>query len=79
MKIVLDVKNTPSENDILVFTKGAWLCVNKDKVLDPFRQEIKELRQEVENQKQENERLKKAVNEKLKSYHDILQHLTKED
>ena len=79
MKIVLDVRNTPTENDILIFKNGMWECVNKEKVLNSFRQEIALIKQDVINMKNENETLKKAVNEKLKSYHNILQQMTKED
>lgn len=79
MKIVLDLQNNPSENDIIVYTKGAWLCVNKDKVLDQLRQEINKLKQEKEKLEKDFQALKVAVNDKLKSYHDILQLMTKED
>lgn len=79
MKIVLDVKNTPIKNDLLIFNGKEWECVSKDKVLDLLRNEVKDLQKEVLELKQENDKFKLAVNEKLKEYHNILQLLTKEE
>ena len=79
MKIVLELKNTPNKNDILVYNGSEWECISTNQYLSKIvvlEQEQKELKEKYENDIQT---LKEKINEKLEQYHKILQLLVKEE
>lgn len=75
MKIVLELKDKPQKDDILVFNGKEWECRYKDYLL----KQVYEQQKEIEELKEAFLQLKLGVNDKLKLYHSIIQQLTKEE
>lgn len=65
-KLIMEVRNVPRENDILVFDGKAWKPISKKLFLAEHEKEMEAIRNEIA-------KLKQDVNEKLKDFHDILQ------
>lgn len=61
-RIVLDLKNEPKENDILVFDGKQFVCVNKDYFLRFIKNEVKDALEKVDNLSVELDKVKKDVN-----------------
>jgi len=79
MKVVVDIKGTLHENDILVYQNGQFFKpTSKDELLYDLKKQIDDLKYENEKLKGDFYSLKCGVNEKLENYHKILQTLTKE-
>lgn len=79
MKIVVNIKDIPTKDSMLVYDGENWECISKYQLLKDvptLKKEFAELEAKVE---QEIANLKKQVNDKLKDYHIILQNLVKED
>ena len=79
MKIVLEIKNTPQKNDILVYNGSEWECVSKDQFLNRVTLLEKGRKQDNETYEKELENLKTQINKKLEEYHKVLQQLVKGD
>ena len=75
MKIVLDIKGTPIKNSMLIYNGKEWETITKEQVVN----EVFELQTQIADLRFEYDNLKKAINEKLKDYHEILQMITKEE
>ena len=75
MKIVLDIKGTPIKNSMLIYNGKEWETITKEQVVN----EVYELQTQIADLRFEYDNLKKAINEKLKDYHEILQMITKEE
>lgn len=78
-KIVIDIKGELKNGDILIFEGEQLKPLNKNILLKELNLKVKELDANYKTLSNEFDKLKLAVNEKLKNYHDILQLLTKED
>lgn len=77
-KIVLELKNEPTKNDIICYNGNEWVCVSKNQFLSQVERNKNKL-EELENKlDQELTEIKTRINEKLKEYHDVLQLLTNE-
>lgn len=77
MKLVLDLKNEPTEDDVLIFDGKQWKCIKKAQLLNDMPLLKKEVNDFKEETKESLESFKKQINEKLSEYHKILQTLTK--
>lgn len=77
MKVVIDVelRKNLENDDILIYHDGQWINVRKEE----YFHEIKELQAEQDAIRAEFVDFKEKVNNKLETYHNILQNLTKED
>ena len=87
MKIMIELKNEPKKGDIIYFNGTEFECVSKNLLLVDIRKaimyitdELNELNEKFAELKLHTDynisALKTAVNEKLKTYHNILQTLT---
>ena len=87
MKIMIELKNEPKKGDIIYFNGTELECVSKNLLLVDIRKsilsitdELNELNEKFAELKLHTDynisALKTAVNEKLKTYHNILQTLT---
>ena len=87
MKIMIELKNEPKKGDIIYFNSTEFECVSKNLLLVDIRKsilsitdELNELNEKFAELKLHTDynisALKTAVNEKLKTYHNILQTLT---
>ena len=87
MKIMIELKNEPKKGDIIYFNGTEVECVSKNLLLVDIRKsilsitdELNELNEKFAELKLHTDynisALKTAVNEKLKTYHNILQTLT---
>lgn len=82
MKIVLDVaEKTPTNYDVIAYdvTKGKWVAMSRVKFLEDANDKIFELQKEIENLKTTISNLKDSVNKNMKTYHNVLQTLVKEN
>ncbi len=78
MRIVLELKNEPTKDDVLVYNGNEWECVSKARLLRQVTinaEAIETLKAVYENDIRE---LKEQINKKLKEYHDVLQLLVRE-
>lgn len=78
MRIVLELKNEPTKDDVLVYNGNEWECVSKTRLLRQVTinaDSIETLKAVYENDIRE---LKEQINKKLKEYHDVLQLLVRE-
>lgn len=66
-------------NDVLVYKNGCWTNVRKSEFFHQYFEQIKECENKLEALRAENAKILNNINEKLESYHKILQTLTKED
>lgn len=78
-KIVIDIKNAPQKNDVLVYNGIEWEAIPKNKFLFEEHKQIASEQKSLEELKKDIDSTKRQVNQKLKEYHDILKTLTKED
>ena len=87
MKIMIELKNEPKKGDIIYFNGTECECVSKSLLFVDIRKsilsitdELNELNEKFAELKLHTDynisALKTAVNEKLKTYHNILQTLT---
>lgn len=87
MKITIELKNEPKKGDIIYFNGTEFECISKNSLLVDINKsilsinnELKELNAKFSDLKLNTEHnisaFKIAVNEKLKTYHNILQTLT---
>ena len=87
MKIMIELKNEPKKGDIIYFTGTEFECVSKNLLLVDIRKSILSITDELNKLSEKFAELKlrtddnisalkTAVNEKLKTYHNILQTLT---
>lgn len=77
MKLVLELKNEPLKNDILLYNGSGWECISKNLFMKEYNKKIADLQADNEALRKELNDFKKGANQKLKEYHDILQQLTK--
>lgn len=77
MKIVVDIKNEPRKNDLLIFNGNEFETITKDEILGRVDKEIIEIKKENVELKNDLKSFKEAVNTKLKEYHDILKIISK--
>ncbi len=77
MKVVLEIKNEPQKNDILLYNGSGWESISKNLFMKEYNKKLADLQAENERLSKELNNFKKGVNEKLREYHDILQQLTK--
>lgn len=77
MKLVLEIKNEPQKNDILLYNGSGWESISKNLFMKEYNKQLADLQAENERLSKELNSFKKGVNEKLREYHDILQQLTK--
>ena len=77
-KILLELKNEPTKNDIICYNGSEWECISKNQFLYQVELNKKKLEELDTKLDQELNDLKEKVNQKLKEYHDVLQLLTKE-
>jgi hypothetical protein len=61
MKILIDMKNTPKKNDILVFDGKVFECVNKDVILKDLITKNFLLEERVKILEQENEVVNREI------------------
>lgn len=74
MKIVLELKNEPKKDDILIFDGKQFVATSKDLLLKPFTDNLASFEKNI-NSKIDN--FMKGVDSRLENYHNILQVLTK--
>lgn len=79
MRIILEIKDKPNENDLIIFKNKEWVLISKESLLNPLVLENIALKKELEEYKESVSLKIKAIDNKLKEYHDILQVLTKEE
>lgn len=73
-KIILELKNEPKKDDILIFDGKQWVATSKDLLLKPFTDNLASFEKDI-NSKVDS--FMKGVDSKLEDYHNILQVLTK--
>lgn len=83
MKIVLEIANEPKKGDLLLFNGKEWEAINKDLLLKHLSDKTEEVdksnKQECLELKRSIEVLKRQIDMKLESYHNILQNITREE
>ena len=83
MKIVLEIANKPKKNDLLIFNGKEWEAINKDLLLKHLSDKIEETSKSNKEANLEINRsievLKRQIDMKLESYHNILQNITREE
>lgn len=81
-RIILDIKNMPKKDDVLIFNGTEFECKNKSILTQDFVKEMEKqlnnFSKEIADMKSKLELAISEINEKLKSYHNILQVITKE-
>ena len=77
MKLVLEIKNEPQKNDILLYNGSGWESISKDLFMKAYNKRLGELSNENAQLKEEINSLKEQINQKLKEHHDVLQQLVK--
>lgn len=79
MKLILEIKNEPTKDDILVYNGIEWIAIPKTK----FLRQVADNSEAIENLKKQYENdfnnLKNQINTKLKDYHEIIKLLVKEN
>ena len=60
-KIILELKNKPEENDVLIFRNGGFKCLNKDVFLNELDARCFANHKDIELLKSEIEELKKEI------------------
>lgn len=78
-KYIIEVKEKPTENGVIIFKNGEWCFENKDILLNDLKRDIIKNTQELQQLNLTLKQFKDSVNEKLKDYHEVLQILTKEE
>lgn len=78
-KITIELKGNVKKGDLLEFDGTCFHPISKNQLLGKLELEIKNLQCELEDLKNQNANIVAQVNEKLKTYHNILQNLTKEN
>lgn len=73
-KIILELKNEPKKDDILIFDGKQWVATSKDLLLKPFTDNLASFEKDINNKVNS---FMKGVDSKLEDYHNILQVLTK--
>ena len=73
-KVILELKNEPKKDDILIFDGKQWVATSKDLLLKPFTDNLASFEKNINNKVNS---LMKGVDSKLEDYHNILQVLTK--
>lgn len=76
MKLVLELKNEPLKNDILLYNGSGWECVSKNLFMKEYNKKLADLESKNDELEKELKEFKKQVNQKLREYHNILQQLT---
>lgn len=79
MKLVLEIKNKPQKNDILLYNGREWECISTSEYLNRVTLLQKAFEEREKEHKKELETLKNQLNEKLEEHHKVLQLLVKGD
>ena len=77
MNLTLEIKNQPLKDDILIYNGTQWESVGKSHIVSQLSKRVREQEDELNKLKSDMEILKQGVNDKLKTYHNILQNLVK--
>lgn len=73
-KIILELKNEPKKDDILIFDGKQWVATSKDLLLKPFTDNLASFEKNISSTVI---KFMEGVDSKLEDYHNILQVLTK--
>ena len=78
MTMVLELTDTPQNNDIFIYENGKLKPTRSDIYLATVNTILKEKTEQIEALQREIDNIKTSINKKLEEYHNILQTLVKE-
>lgn len=78
-RIIIELQGKPKKGDIIVFDGENFVCKSPKYLLEQIYADLKAIKDTVSKQNDKIELTINAIDDKLRSYHNILQVLTRED